>query len=553
MRQYVHQRRLDGIARLESNKARVRGWTTTTTGSEVIREEELDSSCDSKASPSSESSVSSVNCGKSDPSLLPSAQGQEIGICKLSRGSPSSDPQAGPSSGVIDPFDSYPLSLRQPDQNLIPHFITRYPLMMYKMGHAHQYNPIRAIFHRVAIHDPVPFQAMLAVAAKHMAGVQGQADTVQSLTHKMRALRLLNERLKSDPWGKQEGTIYTAASMAVIEKWSKADNVESLHIRGLIQLLRRRGGMRGMRAASPTSQFMEKVLYWVDFSCAPNAIVGASLPWTGDTPDVSPCLPFPTPKIRSDASISFADQDTYDALQSCEDFFSFFRSLNDIQKSLLGSPSCETRLSKNILNKAPFFGEVSHLYDILTFLPDYDHGIRDIRYIDEYCCMACLLYLNLALYDYYLTSRDFTEYLQWINFEVKKLDPSTGTSITSILWMFLGNGGFPGGEISDDGERNWIVSRMLRLAKRLKGTASKDLWGCLRSTLLEFLIIHRDCGIGNDSVSGAELAARARWRHTQPAILQEEARLRHAMTEQLYANLSNPSAVKSSSLAIPGD
>lgn len=89
--------------------------------------------------------------------------------------------------------------------------------MMYQMEDARQYNPIRGIFHQLALHDPVPFQAMLAVAAKHRAGVEGQIDTVQSLTHKTRAIKLIQERLKNDTLGKQDGTLYAAASMAVIE------------------------------------------------------------------------------------------------------------------------------------------------------------------------------------------------------------------------------------------------------------------------------------------------------------------------------------------------
>jgi hypothetical protein len=88
---------------------------------------------------------------------------------------------------------------------------------MYKMSDAHQDNPIRGIFHHLALRDPVPFQAMLAIASKHLAGVKGKNDSVQSLTHKMRALRLLNERLKTDAGGKHDGTIYAAATMAVIE------------------------------------------------------------------------------------------------------------------------------------------------------------------------------------------------------------------------------------------------------------------------------------------------------------------------------------------------
>lgn len=95
--------------------------------------------------------------------------------------------------------------------------VTTYPVMMYKMGDAYQDNPIKAIFHHLTLQDPVPFQAMLAISSKHLAGAAGQNESVQSLTHKMRALRLLNERLQHDVCGKHDGTIYAAATMAVIE------------------------------------------------------------------------------------------------------------------------------------------------------------------------------------------------------------------------------------------------------------------------------------------------------------------------------------------------
>ncbi|WEW55549.1 hypothetical protein PRK78_000980 [Emydomyces testavorans] len=562
MQQYVHQRRLDGIARLESNKAKIRGWPMTKRTSEAVLspaiKDEPESGSDCKISSSSEPSPSPGDFGNFDSLVLDAfPAGEEMGTCDRFRRSPSLDPQAGPSSGTVDPFNSYPLTLKKTDQDLIPHFITRYPLMMYKIGHADPYNPIRAIFHRVAIHDPVPFQAMLAVAAKHRAGVQGQIDTVQSLTHKMRALRLLNERLKNDPWGKQEGTIYSTASMAVIEKWSKDDNVEHMHIRGLTQLLKRRGGMRGMRFATPTSRFMEKVLYWVDFSCAPNAIVGATLPWTGDTPDTLPSLPFMAPRLYPELPIPCNNQDTVDILQACEDFFSFFRSLNELQQSLFQAP-----LSSNIempeRRKSPqqstLFKSDSPLYFILTTLPDYDHGIRDIRYIDEYCCIACLLYLNIALYDYYSTSRNFNDYLEWINREIKRLNQYGAVSIASVLWIFLDNGGFPNAEASDDGERNWFVSRILRVAKRFNRTPSKTVWDYLRFTLLEFLIIHQECGIGANSIGEAELNARRHWRHNKPLIMLEEAELRQTLFVQLCPTPPASDAVCSyPSPATPGE
>lgn len=89
--------------------------------------------------------------------------------------------------------------------------------MMYQMGDPRHDNPIKAIFHHLALNNRVSFQAMLAIASKHSAGVGGQADTVQSLTHKMRALRLINQELNSGICDKSDGLLYAVATMAVIE------------------------------------------------------------------------------------------------------------------------------------------------------------------------------------------------------------------------------------------------------------------------------------------------------------------------------------------------
>lgn len=89
--------------------------------------------------------------------------------------------------------------------------------MMYKfLGSIHG-NPMMEIFRQFALRDPLSFQAMLAIASKHRAGVEGQSESVLSLTHKMRTLRLINERIQSDDGRKDDGTIYAAASMSVIE------------------------------------------------------------------------------------------------------------------------------------------------------------------------------------------------------------------------------------------------------------------------------------------------------------------------------------------------
>lgn len=92
-----------------------------------------------------------------------------------------------------------------------------YPSMMYKFVDRITDNPMMEIFRQFALHDGLPFQAMLAIASKHRAGVEGRVDSVQSLTHKMRALRMMNKRIHADSTGQNDGTIYSVATMAVIE------------------------------------------------------------------------------------------------------------------------------------------------------------------------------------------------------------------------------------------------------------------------------------------------------------------------------------------------
>jgi hypothetical protein len=119
--------------------------------------------------------------------------------------------------------------------------------MMYKFGDSIANNPMVEIFRRFALHDEVPFQAMLAIASKHRAGVEGKKESVQSLTHKMRALRLMNERIQSDSKGQLDGTIYAVATMAVIEVFGSPSTIIPL-------LMPWRNGRRTLRSSACISE-----------------------------------------------------------------------------------------------------------------------------------------------------------------------------------------------------------------------------------------------------------------------------------------------------------
>ncbi|GIJ82447.1 hypothetical protein Asppvi_000955 [Aspergillus pseudoviridinutans] len=524
MRQYMRQRRLDSIARLETPRLPIGGWVSRQVPSEAS----------SSSSPPSPVEVPVKDISAEEEKLSPVKYGEpcipESGIGPLmplgSRSSdvkaeeppsPSlpivsytlSDPRSSPGHGVMeDPFSCYPIPVSHSDHELIQHFIVTYPSMMYKFADSVANNPMMEIFRQIALHDNLSFQAMLAIASKHRAGVEGRADSVESLTHKMRALRLINERIQTDSQGLQDGTIYAVATMAVIEKWSKDASIERVHCMGLASMVRNRGGMRGMRASSP---FLEKVLYWVDISCAPKAVYTSCLPWTGALPDTSPeSLDFLAPDVHlaiphTQTAVESAES-LCDQYRACEDFLRFFRCLHELEMAALGFPGNVSRSSA--APRVRRFSPGTPLHSILTMLPDYDHGIRDIRFIDEYTCIACLFFLAVALYDSYRNSTNFDRYLDWLDREVQRLNPFTNPSITAVLWIFLNNGGYPQGEAGDAGERCWVVSRMVRIAKRLEWKRQGTIWDRLRQVLINFILTQQECALGSDGIDEEALVAR---------------------------------------------
>ncbi|KKK14996.1 hypothetical protein AOCH_003450 [Aspergillus ochraceoroseus] len=545
MRQYMHQRRLDSIARLGAPRVPVSGWTTRTTpGSPTPLNpsvEKIDNVADEvtvkleKGSPSSdEDRYTGDTGGKLPYAVRPKSQKvkrEEDAALPLVVKPKYSNPRVFPEQRVFgDPFSTYPVPTSEGDQELIQHFVVTYPSMMYKFtsSAANNLNPMLDIFRKLALHEDLPFQAMLAIASKHRAAVEGKTESVQSLTHKMRTLRLINERIHMDSKGQDDGVIYAIATMAVIEKWSKDTSIERMHFRGLASMIRNRGGMKTMRASSP---FLEKVLYWVDFSCASKAIVGTALPWTGTIPDTPPPgFDFINLTCTSASHITQRPQKTPK------------RSRTKCLELGLWLASTTTA------PRHKSFTSGTKLHTILTLLPDHDRGIRDIRFIDEYTCMSCLFFLAVALYHCYSTSSSFDEYLHWLDNEIQSLSPFENPSITSILWLLLQNGGFPPASTvqentnnsdsssnsnspTDSGARCWVVSRMVRIAKHLEWKRQGKIWDTLRQVLIDFILTQQDCALDSEHVDADAFYARERKRGSSRCYFWDEDELRREILD----------------------
>lgn len=113
MRQYMRQRRQDGIARLEPSRISTGGWSKTADHSKSHEKVEDEEDAEVKRNSCSPGSSLAI-AGGNDWGGLPT-------LSELEKFS-FSDPMAGPSSPAIyDPFNSYPIAMNSADHNLIHH------------------------------------------------------------------------------------------------------------------------------------------------------------------------------------------------------------------------------------------------------------------------------------------------------------------------------------------------------------------------------------------------------------------------------------------------
>lgn len=262
----------------------------------------------------------------------------------------------------------------------------------------------------------------------------------------------------------------------------------------------------------------------------------ASLPWTGEVPDSIPDrfhFLSPDMHVKSPRGPGVEPQSAYS--RACEEFLTFFRCLHAAERVLLKAPFDAP--SKRETRRTNLFHSSSRLYGLLTTIPDYDHGVRDVRFIDEYTCLACLLYLNVALLENYSQSQNFDHYLQWLDSEARHL--SVDSSISSIMWLLLDNGGYPHGNAGDSGERSWLVSRMLRVAKRLEWNCQGKLWDHLRLTLIRFIATQQQCGLGADTIGEEEMFARRRQLDKTDHSFWDEDEMRREILGNLHRGTSS--------------
>ena len=91
------------------------------------------------------------------------------------------------------------------------------PAMLFQAINLDLINPWKDCFQDLGHSNALVLQSLLAFSAAHLAALYGHESTVQSMIHKSRLIRMLNETLQSNPPRNTLGALYAIQELAAIE------------------------------------------------------------------------------------------------------------------------------------------------------------------------------------------------------------------------------------------------------------------------------------------------------------------------------------------------
>ena len=408
-------------------------------------------------------------------------------------------------------------------------------------------NPCELHFHRTIMHDAMAFHGMLAATADCIPGLRSRENAVRSAYHRGKALELLRRRIELDPNEASDAAIVTASSLQDIEVslhaaflfvlcggryadfngtgrliligqcpdsflWGCENGANSRRTGGIVEILPGRHLGTALVSSVHLSPSMRdnwlSHRYRITMITSPESMLGAGWPWTGREQGITPLFIATVtqlaPSILSLSSPLSMIAPIHDVLLACEQFLSFFHDLSEKRHPdhNTETPTAQARTSER--RRITLFSPSSPLHRILATPPPASANMYDRTTTQDYCRLACLLNLTLALMAYSSLPDRFERYLQWLAMEIIRNNIDLSMRIEHLYYILMRGfrddnehdrsededkflTGSQYRNMCDAGERNWLVSRLLCVAKRLDRPDTQRLWHSVQNTLAQNL------------------------------------------------------------------
>ena len=307
---------------------------------------------------------------------------------------------------------------------------------MFGGGTRASFNPFRDVIFSLAMDDPPSFEAIMAISACHNDALHQQKPGAASAFHRMKALRLLQDRISnSECQSVSEGTIFTTSALWCLETHYGNDTAMFSHISGLRQMIIDRGGLETLE----TNPKLQMIIAWCMLALPGVMSFGRSK------------------LLESSAEV---EVDPVEAvLDPCRDEVQSF--LEKIQQSSQSRP-CPYKAESFA------FQQGSPLQRLLSgpCIPRVGHyGLGKAHVTRAICRLAILLHIHSIFLDFQASADLIRHHMRRIRASVIEHELDRNLNVDSaaiLLWAIMKDECAIGLE---NPARTWQVARMISVAK----------------------------------------------------------------------------------------
>ncbi|KAK9237770.1 hypothetical protein V1525DRAFT_402880 [Lipomyces kononenkoae] len=143
----------------------------------------------------------------------------------------------------VDPFDMCPVKLTSQHQKLLHHWLGAHATMMFEELPIKSFSPMRDVWFPLDLSNASSFNTVMAHSAAHLASLQGAMDSLDALTYKAEALRILNIWLHDPIKSLSDEAFAAVVRLLTFERYWGCEQEWRIHRDGLQRMIEARGGL----------------------------------------------------------------------------------------------------------------------------------------------------------------------------------------------------------------------------------------------------------------------------------------------------------------------
>ncbi len=338
--------------------------------------------------------------------------------------------------GSRDLFSALPVNEYSKSDILTGDYLSMLAYQMFGASVRSDFNPFRDIIFKIAIEDPPSFEVIVALAAAHNDALHKRDIGAETALHKMKALRLINDRLTNAEGNKEDGTIFTIAALWCLEVHYGNEKAIQSHIAGLRQIIINRGGLDTLG----TNPRLQMIIMWCILTLPGVMTFGSSV-------------------MLEDSSGVSKDNPPERSLEPCRrELINFFDEVHRLAISPSSPYPAESFAFQSGL-------PLQRLLSGPCQPREGQYRLTVARDLQAICRLAILLYIHTIFLDYHALPDIIKTHLKKLRARIVEHELDRNLSIESIellLWILFKD---EAATRIDDISRTWRVARMMSVAK----------------------------------------------------------------------------------------